>query len=48
MFNIKTVGKVDYLYRLVHRWVSEKTLNVQSEFLQLIKVDISSVHYIKL
>lgn len=30
LFSIKTVGRVNYRYRLVHRWVSEMMLNVQS------------------
>ena len=31
MFSIKTVGRVKYRYRLVHWWVAEMLLNVQSE-----------------
>lgn len=31
--NLKTVGCVYDRYRLVHRWVPEMVLNVQSEFL---------------
>lgn len=34
----KTVGCVYDRYRLVHRWVPEMVLNVQSEFLLLSKV----------
>ena len=30
LFSIKTVGRVKYRYRLVHRWVAEMLLNVQS------------------
>ena len=32
LFCIKTVGIVKYRDRLVHRWVAEMLLNVQSEF----------------
>ena len=32
LFCIQTVGRVKYRYRLVHRWVAEMLLNVQSEF----------------
>ena len=30
LFSNKTVGRVNYRYRLLHRWVSEMMLNVQS------------------
>ena len=32
LFSIKTVGRVNYRYRLVHLWVAEMLLNVQSGF----------------
>lgn len=31
LFSIKTVGIIKYRYRLVHWWVAETLLNVQSE-----------------
>lgn len=36
-YNYKTVGEIDHRYRLVQQWVSEMTLNVQSEFIHLIE-----------
>jgi hypothetical protein len=33
LFSIKTVGRVNYRYRLDHQWVSEMMLNVQSKSL---------------
>ena len=37
LFSIKTVGRVNYRYRLLHRWVSETMLNIQSGSFLLIK-----------
>jgi len=36
-FCLKTVGYVYNRYRLVHRWVPEMVLNVQSESFTIIK-----------
>jgi hypothetical protein len=48
LFSIKTVDRVKYRDRLAHQWVSEMMLNVQSEFLFIIKYEYNEKirHYI--